>query len=179
MLASQVARYTTGGADPTELAENYLFNRYGKAGKRALAEIHTWHGDSEGVAALKEAELSPEEKNAKAQERFRAALQAFPADYQPDDALLAAAYEASHEGFPTALLQTDADHDGTPEILLLGWDSDKQCHVHRYNSGQHRFDHLGYSECGTVAALRQHSIRYERSRYDDIIIGDLRLKLND
>ena len=85
----------------------------------------------------------------------------------------------SHEGFPTALLQTDADHDGTPEILLLGWDSDKQCHVHRYNSGQHRFDHLGYSECGTVAALRQHSIRYERSRYDDIIIGDLRLKLND
>ena len=73
VLASQVARYTTGGADPTELAENYLFNRYGKAGKRALAEIHTWHGDSEAVAALKEAELSPEEKNAKAQERFRAA----------------------------------------------------------------------------------------------------------
>ena len=180
VLASQVARYTTGGADPTELAENYLFNRYGKAGKRALAEIHTWHGDSEGVAALKEAELSPEEKNAKAQERFRAALQAFPADYQPDDALLAAAYEASHEGFPTALLQTDADHDGTPEILLLGWDSDKQCHVHRYDSNQQRFNYLGYRDCGTdpAAALRQHGIRYQRPRYDDLLIGEQRLNLN-
>ena len=180
VLASQVARYTTGGADPTELAENYLFNRYGKAGKRALAEIHTWHGDSEGVAALKEAELSPEEKNAKAQERFRAALQTFPTDYQPDEAILAAAHEVGYKGDAAVLLQTDADHDGNPEILLLGRSSEDQCYVHRYDSNQQRFNYLGYRDCGTdpAAALRQHGIRYQRPRYDDLLIGEQRLNLN-
>ena len=180
VLASQVARYTTGGADPTELAENYLFNRYGKAGKRALAEIHTWHGDGEAVAALKEAELAPAAKKANALARFRGALQTFPTDYQPDEAILAAAHEVGYKGDAAVLLQTDADHDGNPEILLLGRSREDQCYVHRYDSNQQRFNYLGYRDCGTdpAAALRQHGIRYQRPRYDDLLIGEQRLNLN-
>ena len=180
VLASQVARYTTGGADPTELAENYLFNRYGKAGERAMAAIRAWHGDGEAVAALKEAELAPAAKKANALARFRGALQTFPTDYQPDEAILAAAHEVGYKGDAAVLLQTDADHDGNPEILLLGRSSEDQCYVHRYDSNQQRFNYLGYRDCGTdpAAALRQHGIRYQRPRYDDLLIGEQRLNLN-
>jgi len=180
VLASQVARYTTGGADPTELAENYLFNRYGKAGERAMTAIRAWHGDGEAVAALKEAELAPAAKKANALARFRGALQTFPTDYQPDEAILAAAHEAGYKGDAAVLLQTDADHDGNPEILLLGRSREDQCHVHRYDSNQQRFNYLGYRDCGTdpAAALRQHGIRYQRPRYDDLLIGEQRLNLN-
>ena len=182
VLASQVARYTTGGADPTELAENYLFNRYGKAGKRALAEIHTWHGDSEAVAALKEAGLPPEEQKAHALARFRTTLQTFPGDYQPDEATVAAAYETGHDSASAILLQTDADHDGTPETLLLLWDGENYCRHYRYDSAGQRFDYNSDTPCTTTdpaAALRAHGIQYQRPHYDDIVIGDLRLKLND
>ena len=180
VLASQVARYTTGGADPTELAENYLFNRYGKAGERAMTAIRAWHGDGEAVAALKEAELAPAAKKANALARFRGALQTFPTDYQPDEAILAAAHEVGYKGDAAVLLQTDADHDGNPEILLLGRSSEDQCYVHRYDSNQQRFNYLGYRDCGTdpAAALRQHGIRYQRPRYDDLLIGEQRLNLN-
>ena len=180
VLASQVARYTTGGADPTELAENYLFNRYGKAGERAMAAIRAWHGDGEAVAALKEAELAPAAKKANALARFRGALQTFPTDYQPDEAILAAAHEVGYKGDAAVLLQTDAYHDGNPEILLLGRSSEDQCYVRRYDSNQQRFNYLGYRDCGTdpAAALRQHGIRYQRPRYDDLLIGEQRLNLN-
>ena len=85
-----------------------------------------------------------------------------------------------YKGDAAVLLQTDADHDGNPEILLLGRSREDQCYVHRYDSNQQRFNYLGYRDCGTdpAAALRQHGIRYQRPRYDDLLIGEQRLNLN-
>ena len=182
ILASQVARYTSGGANPAELANNYLFSRYGKAGEQAIAEIRAWHGDSDAVTALKEAGLPPEEQKAHALARFRTTLQTFPGDYQPDEATVAAAYETGHDSANAILLQTDADHDGTPEALLLLWDGENYCRDYRYDSAEQRFDYNYNSDtfCTTdpAAALRAHGIQYQRPRYDDIVIGDLRLNLN-
>ena len=182
ILASQVARYTSGGADPAELTNNYLFSRYGKAGKQAIAEIRAWHGDSDAVTALKEAGLPPEEQKAHALARFRTTLQTFPGDYQPDEATVAAAYETGHDSASAILLQTDADHDGTPEALLLLWDGENYCRDYRYDSAEQRFDYNYNSDtfCTTdpAAALRAHGIQYQRPRYDDVVIGNLRLNLN-
>ena len=182
ILASQVARYTSGGADPAELTNNYLFSRYGKAGKQAIAEIRAWHGDSDAVTALKEAGLPPEEQKAHALARFRTTLQTFPGDYQPDEATVAAAYETGHDSANAILLQTDADHDGTPETLLLLWDGENYCRDYRYDSAEQRFDYNYNSDtfCTTdpAAALRAHGIQYQRPRYDDVVIGNLRLNLN-
>lgn len=182
ILASQVARYTSGGADPAELANTYLFRNYGKAGEQAIAEIRAWHGDSNAVAALKEAELPPEEQKAHALARFRTTLHTFPGDYQPDEATVAAAYETGHDSASAILLQTDADHDGTPEALLLLWDGENYCRDYRYDSAEQRFDYNYNSDtfCTTdpAAALRAHGIQYQRPRYDDVVIGDLRLNLN-
>ena len=180
ILASQVARYTSGGADPAELANTYLFRNYGKAGEQAIAEIRAWHGDSDAVAALKEAELPPEEQKAHALARFRTALHTYPGDYQPDEATVAAAYETGHDSANAILLQTDADHDDTPETLLLLWDGEDYCRHYRYDSAGQRFDYNSDTPCTTdpAAALRAHGIQYQRPHYDDIVIGDLRLNLN-
>ena len=182
ILASQVARYTSGGADPAELANTYLFRNYGKAGEQAITEIRAWHGDSDAVTALKEAGLPPEEQKAHALARFRTTLQTFPGDYQPDEATVAAAYETGHDSASAILLQTDADHDGTPEALLLLWDGENYCRDYRYDSAEQRFDYNYNSDtfCTTdpAAALRAHGIQYQRPRYDDVVIGDLRLNLN-
>ena len=182
ILASQVARYTSGGADPAELANTYLFRNYGKAGEQAITEIRAWHGDSDAVTALKEAGLPPEEQKAHALARFRTALHTYPGDYQPDEATVAAAYETGHDSASAILLQTDADHDGTPETLLLLWDGENYCRDYRYDSAEQRFDYNYNSDtfCTTdpAAALRAHGIQYQRPRYDDIVIGDLRLNLN-
>ncbi len=182
ILASQVARYTSGGADPAELANTYLFRNYGKAGEQAIAEIRAWHGDSDAVTALKEAGLPPEEQKAHALARFRTTLQTFPGDYQPDEATVAAAYETGHDSASAILLQTDADHDGTPEALLLLWDGENYCRDYRYDSAEQRFDYNYNSDtfCTTdpAAALRAHGIQYQRPRYDDVVIGNLRLNLN-
>lgn len=182
ILASQVARYTSGGADPAELANTYLFRNYGKAGEQAITEIRAWHGDSDAVTALKEAGLPPEEQKAHALARFRTTLQTFPGDYQPDEATVAAAYETGHDSASAILLQTDADHDGTPEALLLLWDGENYCRDYRYDSAEQRFDYNYNSDtfCTTdpAAALRAHGIQYQRPRYDDVVIGNLRLNLN-
>ena len=182
ILASQVARYTSGGADPAELANTYLFRNYGKAGEQAITEIRAWHGDSDAVTALKEAGLPPEEQKARALARFRTTLQTFPGDYQPDEATVAAAYETGHDSASAILLQTDADHDGTPEALLLLWDGENYCRDYRYDSAEQRFDYNYNSDtfCTTdpAAALRAHGIQYQRPRYDDVVIGNLRLNLN-
>ena len=182
ILASQVARYTSGGANPAELANNYLFSRYGKAGEQAITEIRAWHGDSDAVTALKEAGLPPEEQKAHALARFRTALQTFPGDYQPDEVTVAAAYDTGHDSASAILLQTDANHDGTPETLLLLWDGENTCRHYRYDSTEQRFDYNYNSDtpCTTdpAAALRAHGIQYQRPRYDDVVIGDLRLNLN-
>lgn len=182
ILASQVARYTSGGADPAELANTYLFRNYGKAGEQAITEIRAWHDDSDAVTALKEAGLPPEEQKAHALARFRTALHTYPGDYQPDEATVAAAYETGHDSANAILLQTDADHDGTPEALLLLWDGENYCRDYRYDSTEQRFDYNYNSDtfCTTdpAAALRAHGIQYQRPRYDDIVIGDLRLNLN-
>lgn len=182
ILASQVTRYTSGGADPAELANTYLFRNYGKAGEQAITEIRAWHGDSDAVTALKEAGLPPEEQKAHALARFRTTLQTFPGDYQPDEATVAAAYETGHDSASAILLQTDADHDGTPEALLLLWDGENYCRDYRYDSAEQRFDYNYNSDtfCTTdpAAALRAHGIQYQRPRYDDVVIGNLRLNLN-
>ena len=182
ILASQVARYTSGGADPAELANTYLFRNYGKAGEQAITEIRAWHGDSDAVTALKEAGLPPEEQKAHALARFRTTLQTFPGDYQPDEATVAAAYETGHDSASAILLQTDADHDDTPETLLLLWDGENTCRHYRYDSTGQRFDYNYNSDtfCTTdpAAALRAHGIQYQRPRYDDVVIGNLRLNLN-
>ena len=182
ILASQVARYTSGGADPAELANTYLFRNYGKAGEQAITEIRAWHGDSDAVTALKEAGLPPEEQKAHALARFRTTLQTFPGDYQPDEATVAAAYETGHDSANAILLQTDADHDDTPETLLLLWDGENTCRHYRYDSTGQRFDYNYNSDtfCTTdpAAALRAHGIQYQRPRYDDVVIGNLRLNLN-
>ena len=182
ILASQVARYTSGGADPAELANTYLFRNYGKAGEQAITEIRAWHGDSDAVTALKETGLPPEEQKAHALARFRTTLQTFPGDYQPDEATVAAAYETGHDSASAILLQTDADHDGTPEALLLLWDGENYCRDYRYDSAEQRFDYNYNSDtfCTTdpAAALRAHGIQYQRPRYDDVVIGNLRLNLN-
>lgn len=193
VLASQVARYTTGGADPSELHEySHPYAHYGKAGGQALQDIYRYHNGSQAVAKLGavyfprvEANLSWDERSANAKQRFLAAMQTFPADFQPEDAVVSAASISYNGDYQPLLLRTDADHDGIAEILLLEHRAIEggRCTLYRYDDKRQTFNYFAGQNCSTgtdpVAALRQHGIRYERSRYDDIIIGDLRLKLND
>ena len=186
ILASQFARYTAGGTAPEELQQydNWrIFQRYGKAGKQALIEIYRYHGSSEADIARKVADFPyAPEKPASAVQRFRTTLHTYPGDYQPDEATVAAAYETGHDSASAILLQTDADHDDTPETLLLLWDGENTCRHYRYDSTGQRFDYNYNSDtfCTTdpAAALRAHGIQYQRPRYDDVVIGDLRLNLN-
>ena len=58
-----------------------------------------------------------------------------------------------------------------------------RCTLYRYDDKRQTFNYFAEQNCSTgtdpAAALRQHGIRYERPRYDDLLIGELRLKLNN